>query len=206
MASQTPQIGRNTRTAAATGRALLQGPPRRKLGLLQRPQLISEVVGSAESNVLTLVIAGSGYGKSVLLSQVFDELTRHEMPCLWLTLNQDVSQTADLPDRLKVQLAALFQKMPQPTDDFVSLLRQFAENSEVTVFIDNWNFTENQDTNRYFELLLSETQGLARFVVSSRSMPSFQFEHLLLDNDARVLATTDLAFSRTKPTQWCRPM
>ena len=80
-------------TVAQPGRAVqpllplkLMPPPLRE-GMLLRPDL-QALLSEVRLHPLTLIIAPAGYGKTTLLSQWAQELSRTGAPVCWLTLDR----------------------------------------------------------------------------------------------------------------------
>ncbi len=180
-------------------------PPRPRPDQIPRPALCGKIVASALSNRLTLLSAESGFGKTTLLADVHRVLIQQATPTIWISLSQKDADPAWLPFVLAEQLAALFHEAPHVSSDFAELANRHVAEQPVVVAIDNWNFIESEDTNSYFNQLLTETEGLANFVITSRSVPGFNFETYQLSGDFAGFSARDLSFTTEEAFAFLKP-
>jgi len=201
------QSGEATVKHEAVGRLLpaFTRPPHPRPDQIPRPALCSKVVASALSNRLTLLSADSGFGKTTLLADVHRALVQQGIPSIWISLSQNDGDPSWLPFVLAEQLAVLFHEAPHVGADFAELANRHVADQPVIVVIDNWNFIESDDTNSYFNQLLTETEGLANFVITSRSVPGFNFETYQLSGDFAGFSARDLSFTTEEAFAFLRP-
>jgi LuxR family maltose regulon positive regulatory protein len=170
-------------------------PPRRRSGLLARPILVDRVGDAVTDKRLVLVSAPSGFGKTTLLADVHRQLADQGRSCLWLSVTEGGHDASWLARVLVEQLARLFDTEAQAGEDFGTLANRLVGEHPVIVFIDNWNFIEDEATNALFDRILAESEGLANFIVSSRTIPGFVFETLRLAGSFAGFTSRDLAFT-----------
>ncbi|MDR2857690.1 MAG: LuxR C-terminal-related transcriptional regulator [Novosphingobium sp.] len=170
-------------------------PPKRREGLLERTELVAKVANAALAKRLVLLSAASGFGKTTLLADVYRELFERGVPVLWLSVSEADRDPAWLSRILVEQLARLFHSDALTGEDFGTLANRLVRDEPVIVIIDNWHFIEAEATNRLFDRMLVETEGLANFVVASRSIPGFLFETFRLAGEFEGFTSRDLAFT-----------
>ena len=170
-------------------------PPRRRQGYLPRAELVAKVVNAARAKRLVLLSAASGFGKTVLLSDVYRELAKDGLPVLWLSLTETHRDPAWISRTLVDQLVRHFDTQPSIGEDFGMVANRLVGDEPAIIIIDNWNFIESEPANQLFERMLIETDGLVNFVVGSRTTPGFLFETLCLTDDFAGFTSRDLAFS-----------
>ncbi|MEO0032305.1 MAG: hypothetical protein RIS94_2063 [Pseudomonadota bacterium] len=170
-------------------------PPRPRPGLLPRAHLVDRVARSARDMRLVLVSAPSGFGKTTLLADAYRKVTDEGTPCIWLNITEGANEAAWLGRTLVDQLAALFDVPRQAGEDFASLANRLVADQPVVVFLENWNFIESDAANSLLDRTLAESEGLANFVISSRSVPGFVFEQLRLAGSFAGYTSRDLAFT-----------
>ena len=170
-------------------------PPKERSGLLARPRLTGALVEAALNRRLVLVTAPSVFGKTTLLADAFRKLETDEAARIWLSVTDADRDPVWLGRMLLEQLAEQYQAQPLEGEDFGGYVNRLGGGTLVVVMIDNWNFIESEATNHYFDRLLRETEGLANFVVASRSHPGFLFETYRMSDDYAAFGMRDLTFS-----------
>ncbi|MFM6854260.1 MAG: hypothetical protein ACKOUM_09295, partial [Sphingopyxis sp.] len=170
-------------------------PPRRRDGLLPRPALVARVAQAAVENRLVLISAASGFGKTTLLADTHRHVTQQGARALWLSVVEGEQDAGWLARALVDQLARLYDAEPAAGDDFGTLASRLVGDQPVIVMIDNWNMLESDAVNALFDRILAECEGLAHFVITSRTIPGFLFETLRLAGSFAGFTSRDLAFS-----------
>lgn len=151
---------------------------------------------AAQKMQLVMLVAPSGYGKTTLLTEVYDGLEAKNMRVIWINVTRGTHDGGWLSRALSEQVALLFDLRFQPSDTFTNIVfENLSEDNPLFVFIDNWNFLDEVSSAPLFERLLAETHGLIHFVVSSRSIPSFHYAPLRLNEELLELTSGDLSFT-----------
>lgn len=137
--------------------------------------------GLVEKSVLT--VAPVGYGKTVLMSQVYAELQRRGKACFWLTLDDRDTSV----ERLIAGLSAVLGDQQQQFHPMHALFRGQDSSSErverliqalnslsvpVTLFIDNLQFCADPQLGRLLDALIFRTgSGLQLMLSSTHNIP-----------------------------------
>jgi LuxR family maltose regulon positive regulatory protein len=176
-------------------------PPRH----IERPRLIS-ALDDARDTPLTLVAAGPGAGKTVLLS----DWARHRTePTAWLTFNPADNE----PGRLWRLLFAAMRasgafteddvpaKVPRvDTIDLLDMLlsRVPKASAPLALMIDDAHALTNQDVLRGLDTLIRSGNPRLRLVLAARSDPLLPLHRYRLAGQMRELRATDLAMTRAE--------
>lgn len=170
-------------------------PPRLKTFCVKRPVLNTRIVDAAGEKRLTLITAPSGYGKSTILSEVFRSLEQFSTELIWISGGRHDSDPARIEELLCQQLHARTNLSLEDGEDFISFAHRANPLSPFAILIDNWDFVETSETNRYFFRLIEETEGVANFVLSSRKVPDLPLESLRLAGNIAEFNMQDLHLS-----------
>lgn len=171
-------------------------PPRERAGMLARPTLTERVVDAVSSKRLVLITAPSGFGKTTLMADVYRRLGEMAVPHVWLSVTHADRDPVWLARMLIERLGEHHGVPPHDGEDFAAYANRVGGAGTIVVLIDNWNFIESEATNRYFDRLMLETEGLANFVVASRAVPGFLFEIYQMADNYASFGVRDLAFTR----------
>jgi LuxR family transcriptional regulator, maltose regulon positive regulatory protein len=175
-------------------------PPRSRSGMIERADLTHRLGQSALDNRLTLVSATSGFGKTTVMADVYRDLTARGAHCLWLSVTEADGDLVWLARVLVDQLGRLYRTAPSPNEDFASFANRIVGEAPVVVMIDNWNNIASDSTNRFFDQIALETEGLANFVVASRAIPDFLYETFKLSGQFAEFGARDLSFTEAEST------
>lgn len=167
-------------------------PPRIKSLLVERPAALAGVVHGAMNRRLTLVCAPSGYGKTTLLAEAYRTLDEQGATQIWINGSTPDSDPARLDSLLCEQLCARIGIETEEFTDFPGLIATIAPTEPIIVLIDNWDFVETQDTNRFFESLLKDCGEAANFVLSSRKVPEIRLQSWRLAGEVTEFTVQDL--------------
>ena len=170
---------------------------------------------------LVTVTAPPGYGKTVLLSSLYRELSVQGRNCLWLTLDdRDADLSALLgrlrgvlghaggagrPDAAEQVLHVAFRDPGTAVDRVVKSLTELAA---TVLFIDNLNFCGDPALERFLERLVFSAENLHLVLSSTREIPidaaraklevgavEYRAQHISFDRDstAALLGRAGLA-------------
>src|SRR5260370_36822764 len=170
--------------------------PTRALSLLQAGALPK----------LTAVCAPPGYGKTVLLSRVHEQLRSRGERCLWLSLDD---RDRDLLSLLALLRGALAQSADAPADETEVEVRPFADPGEMmgrvigqihrlpgktVVFIDNLGLCEDVRLSALLERLVFDSGPELRLIISSNRAPPIDIVRVKLELGPLELRAEHLCF------------
>ena len=162
---------------------------------------------------LVAVCAAPGYGKTVLLSRLHEELLARGTRCLWLTLDDRDSDLSTLLFMLRAAIAESYRTTGSESDARMTppqsfggssmfvvdeLLMQLTQLSgEVVLFIDNLGFCHDRALPELLARLIFSSSPNLRLVLSStRDMP-IDIVRAKLEKGALELGGTQLSFDRS---------
>lgn len=184
-------------------------PPRYGKGQIPRPALVERLLACVEEP-LTFVIAGAGYGKSSLLTQLHGALGAR---ALWYTCGPEDGE----PAQLLRGLIELFQFSDISLDDHLAkaaphespedvesrvmalmLNRCMAMREERVLLLDDCQqIPPHRAGHRFMEHLLGHLPANLHVIYSSRTAPDFSFlPRARLHQGVHELSVRDLAFTR----------
>lgn len=167
-------------------------PPRKRLGVVGRPALCARLAQAAATARISIVSAPSGYGKTTLLAETYRYFDHSEVPHIWLSGTHSDSDPAWIDGILARQLSDHLGRPHKADCGFAHLAHEVFKTQPVAVLIDNWDFIETPEMNRYFDRLLQATEGVANFVISSRTTPGFAIEAYRLAGELKEFGLQDL--------------
>lgn len=158
---------------------------------------------------LVAVCAPPGYGKTVLLSKLYEAALARGSRCLWATLDDRDIDHASLLHRLRCALEyvgvevgaeafplkASFADRGAPTDDMVNLLASLE--GETVLFIDNLGFCEDETTTLFLERLVFAAGSRLRLVLSSTREIPVDIVRAKLEVGAVEIRASHLSFDRS---------
>lgn len=176
-------------------------------GVIRRERLLSALRQAIQKR-LTLVYAPAGSGKTVALSQVFQEITS---PAAWVTLGQyhaDVGAFAvSLFDEISRQFPGVSQRrlgarslergfsVDGITGEFAMWARRVVT-QDTLVVLDDFHLVDScPGVCRVMNILLEQCPRTLRFVISSRRPAPLDISRLRLVGDVCELGAEDFAFS-----------
>lgn len=162
---------------------------------IERPELIGRIKNSLDTRRLVLIVAASGYGKTTLLRQLFEDFSDTQKPCIWINVTERGHDAQWLSNQLKANTIRLYGESPDAFKDFPALAQTLSDNQNpLTVIIDNWNFLDASASSLIDRVLL-ETEGLVKFVISSQNFPSFNHDSYRVSGLLDTLTSENLALN-----------
>lgn len=172
-----------------------------------RTRLIAGLVGAASAwpNVLSIV-APIGYGKTVLMSELFAHWQQAGVPCFWIGLDE---RDADLERVLAALesvagIAAAGLAPPEalladraPIESRINSLEQAlaALPERSTIFIDNLNSCVDPELGRLLDALIFRSEAAVRFIWSSSTKLPFNFARAKLQGLIRQVGLAELSLN-----------
>lgn len=191
------------------GTRFLPGPPNFAFRPI-RTRLLDGLLGDPAGwpRVLSIV-APIGYGKTVLMSELFVHLQRQDRPCFWIGLDD---RDADLErvlvaiesavGRQALETPPLSALLPayQPAESRVdSLLETLAQlPAQSTLFIDNLNSCSDPALAGLLDALIFRAPAAVRCVWSSSTRLPFNFARAKLQGLIRQIGLADLCLNESE--------
>jgi DNA-binding SARP family transcriptional activator len=185
-------------------------PPRPRKGILRRPR-VQERLSSVLDYPLSLVLAGTGYGKSTALADLADTA----QPFYWYSVSE--------PDRdpllFLIHLISAFRRTDQPGDDYCDAAFRFLDenegrpspaaltpllnaltkslDSEAVLVIDDYHLVQDvYEVNAIVRHLITYTSPRLHIVISSRQMPEqLDLTRWRVKGQMDSIAYSELAFT-----------
>lgn len=188
-------------------------PPVSSGDLIRRGALVDQLQRDVQTKDLILAVAPAGYGKTVLLTSLFDALGRREGNAFWYN--------CDRTDAVPARLAAFLLEVSSAegglaADDNLGFeagaawaASQIASaldrrKAHTTVIIENYHLAQSPETEALIEGVLGIAAPFLHLVISSRAKPGFASRKLMLSGRASELRVRDLAFTRSELTTLAR--
>ncbi|TWB93189.1 LuxR family maltose regulon positive regulatory protein [Bradyrhizobium macuxiense] len=155
---------------------------------------------------ITTLSAPPGYGKTVLLSQLYRAFTGRGIPCVWIGLDERSSRFGSLLSLIEAALGVKRADRPaidalrlaDPIDRIDTILRAVANVVRTCIlFIDNINFCREAGVERLLDALVFRTGTRVKLIVSSAAGPvPFNAARARLELDLHMVTAADLSFDR----------
>ncbi|SFQ21507.1 LuxR C-terminal-related transcriptional regulator [Pseudomonas borbori] len=167
-----------------------------------RPQLLKTL--QPETKCL-VVVAPVGYGKTVMMSMLFNDLRQAGKQCLWLTLDDrdltvesiifELGEMLYRDDKSLHPTQALFRGYDLAERRIDILIRQLNNYPlPITIFIDNLHFCVDPGLGRLLDQFLFRTRGSVHFVISSSREIPFDTTRAQLEGLTRQIGPAELSF------------
>ncbi|MBS0370491.1 MAG: hypothetical protein JSS57_14960 [Proteobacteria bacterium] len=191
------------------GEGVRQGPPHHAFEPI-RTRLLAALLGNlaAWPKVLS-VIAPIGYGKTVLMTELFAALRQQGRPCFWIGLDDLDTDLDRLFGAIEAAIgrcgleesplqALLPGHRPLETrlDELLETLAALPERA--TVFIDNLNSCSDPALGRLLDALIFRAPSSVRLVWSSSVRLPFNFARAKLQGLIRQIGLADLSLDETE--------
>lgn len=155
---------------------------------------------------LTIACAAPGFGKTVLLSRIFEKTSERGEDCWWVSLSE---RDADLPSLMYKIRAAIAHSLPEESAADIDLgmpLRARAWSTEGIIkwfsnlknpgvlFIDNLGFCEDSELEAFLDRLVFHTPPNLRIVLASTTEIPVDTSRARLELSVLELRTPQLSF------------
>jgi ATP/maltotriose-dependent transcriptional regulator MalT len=166
--------------------------PQPTMRLLVRESLVTAFDPTISNSRLACVVAPAGYGKSMLMGQWIDRLTRHGIPSGWISLDQE----HDDPVRFIAYLGATLKPLGLDIDDMVaaqmhdgtsaltktilhSIVRDLsAVTAQFVLFLDDFHLVNEPIIGDAIAFLIRHSPANIRFAIASRVDMPFSLSEL----------------------------
>ena len=179
------------------------------LTAVKRHALIERILHTERAR-LTLIAAPGGYGKTMLMRQLSDELTRRGAQTL---VQLPLSKAHRAPDQFAKAFVKAAARAGVKADDVLDRLKTQDSHSAAAacvsevffrmgelpsppiVFIDNYEQAEGREINDIFGGMLKDYTSDVRFIVSTRHSTVPALTKMRLSGDCTEISFSDLQFS-----------
>jgi LuxR family maltose regulon positive regulatory protein len=183
--------------------------PRTRPNLVDRPRL-REVLARNEVCPLTLVSAPAGFGKTTLLGDWSEQLSRDGKSVAWVSLDLSDNDPArflaylvaalrsDLGEGIgEGVLASLRSPQMPPIEALMGVLvNELAEVAhEITVILDDYHLIDSDPVHEAVSFLLEHLPENAHLVISSRADPPLPLARLRVRDQMTEVRAADLRFT-----------
>ncbi len=179
-------------------------PPQTGSGLISREHLVNSLAEALCEKALLLVVAPAGYGKTVVLSKLYQNLTGAGQEAVWYN--------CDRTDVVPQKLSAFLRSHCTLSDDLAgddslgleasaslvanALVMELEQHGKYfTLFLENYHLGQSVETNALVEALLQSGSPYLKLVVSSRARPTFASRKLAAAGQVEEIRAADLAFT-----------
>lgn len=182
-------------------------PPVSGNDLIPRDALIGQLLTDVQSKDLILAVAPAGYGKTVLLTSLYQALRSAQKQVCWYNCDR----TDVVPRKLAAFLLEASGADGGLADDdslgleasaalFAGLIDAGLEQSKVhvAIILENYHLAQSHETDALIEALLSTESPYLHLVISSRVKPGFATRKRMLAGRVAELRVRDLAFTKSE--------
>jgi LuxR family maltose regulon positive regulatory protein len=172
-----------------------------------RTRLLAELECAPDKQPKLLsIVAPIGYGKTVLMSELYAHLYQKGMHCYWISLSERHASVERVLYSLRVARSgpeagldptqALLQgdeSIVQRPDELIALLAKLP--FQVTIFIDNLNSCVDGSLGAFLDALIFRTPASVRFVWSSTTELAIDIGRAKLEGLVRQIGYSDLSLN-----------
>lgn len=180
-------------------------PPVFNLDLVPRRALVARLRRSVEGNLVSLMTAPTGCGKSALLAQLREDLARTGQDTLWYACDHFDSDAGRFVSMLQRAIGGSHDPSPGGRSAIEALLTAddpkgladavAARGRRLVLFLDNVHLCDSDETAEALDVLIREARGMIHVVMSARRCPRFALGQLRLRGLVGDFDAADLAFS-----------
>lgn len=169
--------------------------------LIPRPRVLEQIAAAlAEDTALTLLRAPLGYGKSVLMSQLLEQLG---MPQGFYRIDRSDNEPIHFLGHLYLLLFKRGLPEGMDRDQAWAAIRSHLDSltSTYTLCFDDLHLLRSTRVLGYLEALLHQSPRQLRIVAASEGHPALGLSHLRRDNRLRILGPRELALDGEETQQ-----
>jgi len=182
-------------------------PPRVGNTPLKRSRILSHL-NKNNNKSYTVVIGPAGYGKSILMTQLLEEVSSRNEKAIWLNLDE----SDDVPTQFLSCLLEAFKRVDQELSFHIARFEEsnglsngkrvitslinFLSNTDdlYHFFIEDYHCIENDIINEYMRFFLINSPGNIKFCISSRISPQLSLTRLQYRDQVVFVGIDLLAF------------
>ena len=183
-------------------------PPYSSGPWLKRERLL-HYISTVVNRKLVLVTAPAGYGKTIFLTQWYEQCRQDGVACTWLTLDKSDNDRLQFIHSLLLALRSINSEIGNYTqqlldsqvepdlDDIINhLCGDFGSLEKDTVIVlDDYDRADAPGINEILEILLCRTPPYVQFLIAARKQPGLPVARLQLQNTCTVISVEALRFS-----------
>jgi len=191
--------------------------PRQIVGLIERPSLLERVLSTNPVRVV-LIQAPAGFGKTTLLQQINTRLGEEGVASGWLTLDENdddpirffvylnavVDSAFDLPveksidglDNSDSVQGGRYGVIEELLNRLTSLERRFA------IFVDDFQVIGSETIFAVMRRFIALLPLQVTLYIASRTVPPLELSRMVVRNEALVIRSEDLSFTREETTEF----
>ncbi len=181
---------------------------------MKREKIISQLEQNSHRQLI-LVVAGAGYGKSVVVSQWLDE---SEYAYCWISLEQDCNDLRLYLEYLSVSIHQVFPNLiPEFTDTLDGLELPSVESlvkilinelnelpDQLRIVLDDYHLIKNKEIHNFMHQVLTFAPSRLNFVIISRHDPPIKLGALNAYGKIFELRMGDLRFGKDEIIAYSR--
>lgn len=172
--------------------------------IVQRQRLVS----SDKIYLLSLIVAPAGFGKTTLLSQLYQEAQNNGAKTAWLSLDKGDRDVTVFIKYLIQLLIGVGIKPPRrlinlmetdPEANLISIIGMIgnaitASDSEISFFLDDYHLAQTETINELIETLIWHAPDNFNLYIATRSLPDLPFARMRANEQLREIGVNDLKF------------
>ncbi len=192
-------------------------PPKLRQELVERELLLDSLL-TGPSKRLSLISAGTGFGKTTFMASLFHGFGEQDACRAWISLDADERNEIRF---LKYLIAGLSHNSTISTDEAEIILESQTRNrvrrvmtalinelaridQQIILFLDDYHLVDGPETGFIVDYLLSHAPANFRLIISSRIKPALPLSALKAQNELREISDYDLRFSVEETTDFLR--
>lgn len=183
--------------------------------VIARERLLVDI-NAQDSRRLTVIIADAGYGKTTLMTQMYERAGKCAVWYQFDELDKNVTLFIDhltwaiakvFPDKA-VDLREAFNRLQNQEGDMVSWMSRLVNNfdgsddSNLFLFLDDFHVVnENKEIIELVKFMIAHLSEASRFVIGARDRPDISLGRLRAQRQVFDVTTADLVFNETESRQ-----
>jgi LuxR family maltose regulon positive regulatory protein len=197
-----PIASEDQRTPPIPIRALHLAPPSYAFSAV--PTKALERIETSKPVQVTLVAAPTGYGKTILLSEIYRRAVSLGQRCFWVGLDAHDGHEVSLIDGIMQHLVGEHDQIPDaldyrrrpPVRQRVDLILEHLAGIKppATVFLDNADLGQTNETRELVNALIFDPRSVCNLVISTSTEPPFDTARALLELRLLPIGPRELSF------------